>query len=33
VREKLAPEDSAILSDDKLKMIFDSSKYTISRNA
>jgi hypothetical protein len=33
VREKLAPKDSTILSDDKLKMIFDGSKYTISRNA
>ena len=32
VREKLVPEDSAILSDDALKMIFDGGKYTI-RNA
>jgi hypothetical protein len=32
VREKLVPQDSAILSDDALKMIFDGSKYTI-RNA
>jgi hypothetical protein len=32
VREKLVPEDSDILSDDALKMIFDGGKYTI-RNA